>query len=145
MGVSFDRHNRELALTLEAAHSRHRVLHAADTTGRAVVSILTEKVLERPNITVISPAFALNLWLNETTHRCQGLSLIRDGQVQWMAAKAVILATGGGGQVFSQTTNPSVSTGDGVAMAWRAGAMLRDLEFFQFHPTALQRPGAPIF
>jgi L-aspartate oxidase len=145
MGVSFDRHNRELALTLEAAHSRHRVLHAADTTGRAVVSILTEKVLERPNITVISPAFALNLWLNETTHRCQGLSLIRDGQVQWMAAKAVILATGGGGQVFSQTTNPSVSTGDGVAMAWRAGAMLRDLEFFQFHPTALQRPGAPHF
>jgi L-aspartate oxidase len=70
---------------------------------------------------------------------------MRAGKIEWWPAKVVVLATGGGGQVFSQTTNPSLSTGDGVAMAWRAGAQLRDLEFFQFHPTALTVPGAPRF
>ncbi|MEB3278154.1 MAG: L-aspartate oxidase [Lyngbya sp.] len=145
MGVLFDRHNQNLALTLEAAHSRHRVLHAADTTGRAVVSILAERVLERQNIQLVCPAFALNLWLDLQTQHCQGLSVIYDNQVRWIRASAVVLATGGGGQVFSETTNPSVSTGDGVAMAWRSGALLRDLEFFQFHPTALKVPGAPRF
>lgn len=145
LGVTFDRHEQELALTLEAAHSRHRVLHAADTTGRAVVTTLTERVLERPNIKIISPAFALELWIDEVTQRCQGVSLIHNNQIHWVKAGAVVLATGGGGQVFSQTTNPAVSTGDGVAMAWRAGALLRDLEFFQFHPTALTQPEAPRF
>ncbi|MFZ1029399.1 MAG: L-aspartate oxidase [Limnoraphis robusta] len=145
MGVVFDRHKQNLALTLEAAHSRHRVLHAADTTGRAVVSILGAKVLERPNIQLVCPAFALKLWLNPQTQHCQGISVIYDNQVRWIRASAVVLATGGGGQVFSQTTNPSVSTGDGVAMAWRSGALLRDLEFFQFHPTALKISGAPRF
>ncbi|WP_413159999.1 L-aspartate oxidase [Capilliphycus salinus ALCB114379] len=145
MGVLFDRHDQNLALTLEAAHSRHRVLHAADTTGRAVVSILAERVLERQNIRLVCPAFALNLWLDPQTQHCLGLSVIFDSQVRWIRASAVVLATGGGGQVFSQTTNPSVSTGDGVAMAWRSGALLRDLEFFQFHPTALKIPGAPRF
>ena len=62
-------------------------------------------------------------------------------KITWIRARAVILATGGGGQVFAQTTNPAVSTGDGVAIAWRAGAILRDLEFVQFHPTALSKPG----
>ncbi|MDY7024584.1 MAG: L-aspartate oxidase, partial [Cyanobacteriota bacterium] len=145
MGVLFDRHQQDLALTLEAAHSRHRVLHAADTTGRAVVSILTQQVLKRPNIQLICPAFALNLWMDTETGRCQGLSAIYNDQVRWIRAQAVVLATGGGGQVFSQTTNPTVSTGDGVAIAWRAGGLLRDLEFFQFHPTALKLPGAPRF
>lgn len=145
LGVLFDRHDQNLALTLEAAHSRHRVLHAADTTGRAVVSILAERVLERQNIRLVCPAFALNLWLDPQTQHCRGLSVIHNNRVRWIAASAVVLATGGGGQVFSQTTNPSVSTGDGAAMAWRSGAILRDLEFFQFHPTALKIPGAPRF
>jgi L-aspartate oxidase len=145
MGVSFDRHNDDLAMTLEAAHSRPRVLHAADTTGRAIVSTLTAKVLERPNITILSQAIALSVWLNPTTNRCQGISLLCNSQINWIKASAVILATGGGGQVFAQTTNPSVSTGDGVALAWRAGAVLRDLEFVQFHPTALTVTGAPRF
>jgi L-aspartate oxidase len=145
MGVLFDRHDQNLALTLEAAHSRHRVLHAADTTGRAVVSILAEQVLNRQNIQLVCPAFALNLWLDPQTQHCQGISVICNRQVRWIKASAVVLATGGGGQVFSQTTNPSVSTGDGVAMAWRAGTLLRDLEFFQFHPTALKISGAPRF
>ncbi|MEG3989007.1 L-aspartate oxidase [Microcoleus sp. S28C3] len=144
MGVAFDRTGPDLALTLEAAHSRRRVLHAADTTGKAVISTLTAKVLGRKNIQLVSPAFALSLWLDETG-RCQGISSICGSQVKWLRAQVVVLATGGGGQVFAQTTNPSVSTGDGVAIAWRAGALLRDLEFVQFHPTALSTAGAPRF
>ncbi|MEG4229114.1 L-aspartate oxidase [Microcoleus sp. N9_B2] len=144
MGVAFDRTGPDLALTLEAAHSRRRVLHSADTTGKAVVSTLTAKVLNRKNIQLVSPAFALSLWLDKNG-RCQGISSICDSRVKWLRAEAVVLATGGGGQVFAQTTNPSVSTGDGVAIAWRAGALLRDLEFVQFHPTALSKAGAPRF
>ena len=145
MGVAFDRKNNQLAMTLEAAHSRPRVLHAADTTGRAIVNTLTTRVLERPNIRVLSQALVLSLWQLPETGRVQGVSLLYDGKIIWLKASAVILATGGGGQVFAQTTNPSVSTGDGVAIAYRAGAILRDLEFFQFHPTALTKPGAPHF
>ena len=175
LGVGFDRSpDAGLALTLEAAHSRRRVLHASDTTGRAVVSALTAKVLERQNIQVLSPGFVLSLWLApaETTEkpedagadagenagadivnaaagqsstRCRGVCLVYENKITWVPARAVVIATGGGGQVFAQTTNPPVSTGDGVAMAWRAGATLRDLEFFQFHPTALSKTGAPRF
>jgi L-aspartate oxidase len=145
MGVAFDRHDGTLALTLEAAHSRRRVLHAADTTGREVVSTLTAQVLRRKNIHVLSQALTLDLWMNEAIDRCQGICLLYQGQVLWLRAEAVILATGGGGQVFAQTTNPELSTGDGVAIAHRAGAVLRDLEFVQFHPTALTKPGAPRF
>jgi len=145
MGVTFDRRGEQLALTLEAAHSRPRVLHAADTTGRAVVSTLTALVLRQANITVLERAFALSVWLNPDTGDCQGVQLMYQGQISWRRAGAVVLATGGGGQVFAQTTNPDVSTGDGVAIAWRAGAILRDLEFVQFHPTALTKPGAPHF
>lgn len=145
MGVAFDRHEKRLAMTLEAAHSHPRVLHAADTTGKAIISTLTATVVERPNIRIVSQAIALSLWIDPQTGRCQGISLLDRGRIRWIRASAVILATGGGGQVFAQTTNPSVSTGDGVVLAWRAGAVLRDLEFFQFHPTALTVPGAPRF
>jgi len=145
MGVAFDRQGQALALTLEAAHSRNRVLHAADTTGREVITTLTDQVLRRPNIQVIQQALALSLWREPETFSCQGISLFYQGAVQWVQAGAVVLATGGGGQVFAQTTNPAVSTGDGVAIAYNAGAILRDLEFVQFHPTALTKPGADRF
>jgi L-aspartate oxidase len=145
MGVAFDRQGADLALTIEAAHSRPRVLHAADTTGRAMVSTLAAQVLSRPNIQVITQAFALSLWLAPETGCCQGMSLLYQSQIVWVRARAIVLATGGGGQVFAQTTNPAVSTGDGVALAHRVGVILRDLEFFQFHPTALTKPGAPRF
>ncbi|MBO9998195.1 MAG: L-aspartate oxidase [Cyanobacteria bacterium SID2] len=146
LGVAFDRQNdRKLALTLEAAHSRRRVLHAADTTGRAVVSTLSQQVARRSNITPISHAFVLDLWLDRWGNSCQGVCVLHRGKIRWIRSRAVVLATGGGGQVFAQTTNPSVSTGDGVALAWRAGAIVRDLEFVQFHPTALTKPGAPRF
>ncbi|MEO1069696.1 MAG: L-aspartate oxidase, partial [Cyanobacteria bacterium J06638_6] len=143
LGVAFDRHGGQLAMTLEAAHSRRRVLHAADTTGRAIVSILAEAVLQRPNIRVFERAFALDLWM--AAGRCQGALVACDRQLQWLSAQATVLATGGGGQVYAQTTNPAASTGDGIAMAWRAGAQLRDLEFVQFHPTSLAKTGAPPF
>lgn len=150
LGVAFDRSGQQLAMTLEAAHSRKRVLHAADTTGRAIVSTLAQQVLNRENIQVFSQTFALDLWMEPGAGgSCRGVCvsqpLSAGVQIQWLPARAVVLATGGGGQVFSQTTNPAASTGDGVAMAWRSGAQLRDLEFFQFHPTALTRPGAPRF
>lgn len=143
MGVGFDRQEGALALTLEAAHSRRRVLHAADTTGRAMVTTLIAQVLARKNIQVLQQSFVLDLWLEQ--QRCQGVTLLYNAQILRLKAGAVILATGGGGQVYAQTTNPAVSTGDGVAMAWRAGAQVRDLEFVQFHPTALTKPGAPRF
>ncbi|MEH2357354.1 L-aspartate oxidase [Nostoc sp.] len=145
LGVAFDRHGQALALTLEAAHSRRRVLHAADTTGREVTTTLTAQVLRRQNIQVIQQALALSLWIEPETGCCQGISLFYQGKITWIRAGAVVLATGGGGQVFAQTTNPAVSTGDGVAIASRAGAILRDLEFVQFHPTALTKPGADRF
>lgn len=143
MGVAFDRKGDDLALTLEAAHSRRRVLHAADATGRAMVSTLAAQVLSRENIQVLSQAFVLNLWMDDQT--CRGVCLLYENQLCWLQARAIVLASGGGGQVFAQTTNPSISTGDGVAMAWRVGAELCDLEFVQFHPTALTYPGAPRF
>ncbi len=151
-GVGFDRvsvplndgrSGETLALTLEAAHSRPRVLHAADTTGRALVSTLADRVLAQSNISVLTHAFALDLWLE--AGQCRGISLLYNRQITWVSATAVVLATGGGGQVYAQTTNPDVSTGDGVGMAHRAGALLRDLEFVQFHPTALTKAGAPRF
>ncbi|MFP4652284.1 MAG: FAD-binding protein, partial [Phormidium sp.] len=119
LGVAFDRHRDDLALTLEAAHSRRRVLHAADTTGRAVVSTLSRQVAGRENITTLSKAFVVDLWIDETGG-CRGVSVLYEGRISWVQARAVVLATGGGGQVFAKTTNPSVSTGDGVAIAARA-------------------------
>lgn len=145
LGVDFDRQGEKLATTLEAAHSYPRVLHSRDTTGRAIVDVLMATVLKRPNIQVISGAMALSIWPNHETGRCQGISVLYQSQIRWLQAKAVVLATGGGGQVFAKTTNPEVSTGDGIAIAWRGGAAVRDLEFFQFHPTALMKPGAPHF
>ncbi len=145
LGVAFDRSGSDLALTLEAAHSRHRVLHAADTTGSQVVTTLSAQVLQRQNIKIIQQALALDLWLHPETGVILGISLFYEGEIRWIQASAVILATGGGGQVFAQTTNPAISTGDGVAIAWNAGAILRDLEFMQFHPTALTKPGADRF
>jgi L-aspartate oxidase len=151
-GVDFDRlDDKSLALTLEAAHSRRRVLHAADATGRELVSTLARRVVDRPNIQVLEGVLVLDLLLEKTPagDRCVGVSCIDFKQdpdkVIGLLAPVTVLATGGGAQVFSQNTNPPASTGDGVAIAWRAGAEVRDLEFVQFHPTALAIEGAPRF
>jgi L-aspartate oxidase len=143
LGMDFDRHNGSLSTTLEAAHSHRRVLHAQDRTGGALVDALERRVLQRPGLVRLQGALALELWIE--AGRCCGLQMLHAGSLRWLQAGAVVLATGGGGHLYANTTNPSQASGDGIAMAWQAGAKIRDLEFVQFHPTALMLPGAPHF
>lgn len=143
LGMDFDRQGSQLSTTLEAAHSHRRVLHAQDRTGGALVDALERQVLSREGLLRRSGALALQLWVENG--RCCGLQVLDGERLQWLQARAVVLATGGGGHLFANTTNPAAASGDGIAMAWRAGAVIRDLEFVQFHPTALMLPGAPHF
>lgn len=143
LGMAFDRENGALSTTLEAAHSHRRVLHAQDRTGGALVDALEREVRGRPLLERREGVPALQLWVEGG--RCVGLQVLHHHQLRWLRAGAVVLACGGGGHLFSHTTNPSQATGDGVVMAWAAGAQIRDLEFVQFHPTALMLPGAPHF
>jgi L-aspartate oxidase len=143
LGMAFDRNGRTLSTTLEAAHSHRRVLHAQDRTGGALVDALEREVRRRPGLEQRQGVVALRLWVE--AGRCRGLQVLEQGCIHWLAARAVVLATGGGGHLFAHTTNPVQSSGDGLAMAWQAGAQVRDLEFVQFHPTALMLPGAPHF
>ena len=144
-GARFDSDTTgEPALALEAAHSVRRVLHAGDTTGREIGRVLWSRVVTLPTVTIVKHALVTDLITRDG--RVHGVRFF-DGQGKRRAveARATLLATGGAGQVFRETTNPSVATGDGVALAWYAGACLADLEFVQFHPTALSLPGAPRF
>jgi L-aspartate oxidase len=143
LGMAFDRSGAELSTTLEAAHSHRRVLHAQDRTGGALVDALERQVQQRPNVVQRQGVMALQLWLE--AGRCCGVQVLQADRVSWIGSRAVVLATGGGGHLFAHTTNPDQASGDGLAMAWQAGAQLRDLEFVQFHPTALMLPGAPHF
>jgi len=143
LGMAFDRVDGGLSATLEAAHSHRRVLHAQDRTGGALVEALEREVSHRPLLLQRKGLVALRLWVEQGS--CLGLQVLEGDRVRWLRAGAVILASGGGGHLFEKTTNPSQATGDGVAMAWQAGAQVRDLEFVQFHPTALMLPGAPHF
>ncbi|MEB3275430.1 MAG: L-aspartate oxidase [Cyanobacteriota bacterium] len=143
LGMAFDRSNGELSTTLEAAHSHRRVLHAQDRTGGALVDALEREVQARPNVVQRKGLMALQLWVEAGC--CLGLQVLGPDHIGWVSSQAVVLATGGGGHLFAHTTNPSQASGDGLAMAWAAGARLRDLEFVQFHPTALMLPGAPHF
>ncbi|MEB3200996.1 MAG: L-aspartate oxidase, partial [Synechococcaceae cyanobacterium] len=143
LGMDFDRHNHGLSTTLEAAHSHRRVLHAQDRTGGALVDALERQVRQRPGLLQRKGLPALQLWVE--AGRCVGLQVADGGTLRWLRAGAVVLASGGGGHLFAHTTNPSQASGDGVAMAWSAGARVRNLEFVQFHPTALMLPGAPHF
>ena len=143
LGMDFDRNGEVLSTTLEAAHSHRRVLHAQDRTGGALVEALERRVAAREGLTRRAGMLALQLLVEEG--RCCGLQVLDGERVQWLHARAVVLATGGGGHLFANTTNPPQASGDGIAMAWQAGAVIRDLEFVQFHPTALMLPGAPHF
>jgi L-aspartate oxidase len=140
LGVAFDMHNGELARGLEAAHSSARVLHAGgDSTGLSIETALVRAV-RNSGVTILDHTFACDLVLDNGM--VTGLEVIdAENTRRTLSADAVILASGGAGQLFLHTTNPSVATGDGVAMALRAGAELADLEFYQFHPTALATPG----
>jgi L-aspartate oxidase len=132
------------ALGREAAHSVRRVLHAGDATGREIGRVLWEQVRRLPSVETIDHALVVEVLVEDGC--AQGLRCYdADGASREVRASATLLATGGAGQVFRETTNPAVATGDGIALAFHAGARVADLEFVQFHPTALNRAGAPRF
>ncbi|WP_019536391.1 L-aspartate oxidase [Paenibacillus ginsengihumi] len=145
MGTEFDMEDGQFALTKEGAHSQRRILHAqGDATGAEIVRALSEKAKQEANIDVWDDHFVIDL-ITEDGECCGALVQKPDGQRLFVRAMATVLCTGGAGQLFRYTTNPDVATGDGIAIAYRAGADIRDVEFIQFHPTALCYPGAPRF
>jgi L-aspartate oxidase len=132
------------ALGREGAHSVRRVLHARDATGREIGRTLWAKVVGHPRLRVFENALATALAVEDGI--CRGVHVLLDGGERLtLQSRAVLLATGGAGQVFSQTTNPAIASGDGLARAWRAGARVSDLEFVQFHPTVLDVRDTPRF
>ncbi len=149
-GAEFDRDGVKLAFTREGAHSRNRILHAhGDSTGQEIARSLYRKAASMPNIRFESYTAITDLLTAGTggERRAAGAVVFDEkrNELRSVQARAVLLATGGLGRVFKETTNPDVATGDGVAMAWRAGARISNLEFVQFHPTALHVEGAPRF
>lgn len=150
-GVQFDRHQEngveEMDLAREGGHTRRRILHHGDTTGKEIATRLLEACRRTPGITFFENHFGIDLITTArlgmaTGDRCLGLYVLDEvtGEVDRFLSDRVVLATGGCGRVYLYTTNPSIATGDGVAMAWRAGATLANMEFVQFHPTCLYHP-----
>jgi L-aspartate oxidase len=143
-GARFDREpSGDLAFGREGAHRLRRVLHAADATGREIGRTLWARVAQHSSVRVERHAMATSLIVE--AGRCVGARYSTPQGAGTVHAGAVLLATGGAGQVFRETTNPSIATGDGVMLGWFAGARVMDMEFVQFHPTALDVPGAPRF
>ena len=155
-GVPFTRDEQaELGfhLTREGGHSQRRIIHAADATGHAVQVTLEEKVRQHPNITLLEQHMAIDLITSDKlgirngAPHCYGLYVqdVDSHKVMTIAADQTVLATGGAGKVYLYTTNPDTATGDGIAMAWRAGCRVSNMEFIQFHPTCLYHPYAKSF
>ena len=145
-GAEFDREGPKLLFAREGAHSRSRVLHShGDSTGREIARTLYRTAAAQPNVRFAGFTAVADLLVKEG--RVVGALILdaRRGALFPVLAQATLLATGGLGRVYADTTNPDVATGDGVAMAWRAGAVISDIEFVQFHPTALHVEGAPRF
>lgn len=150
-GVRFTEKERSLDLGLEGGHSRRRILHAGDLTGREIERALAQACREDPRIRIFEDHAAVDLLLEEDParvppgrNRCWGAYVldVRTGEVKAFRAKAVLLATGGAGRVYLYTSNPDIATGAGMSMAYRAGARLANLEFVQFHPTCLFNPAS---
>ena len=143
--------NPEYHLTREGGHSHRRVVHAADATGQAIETTMEERVRENANITVFEHHNAVDLWCERDVHgrskRVTGLHALntQSGEVRAFSAPFVVLATGGVSKVYLYTSNPDICTGDGIAMAWRAGCRVANMEFTQFHPTCLYHPKAKSF
>jgi L-aspartate oxidase len=138
LGVEFEKEKDRLKLTSEGGHQLNRIAYTGDYTGNEIESILVKRVREHPNIEVFENTFAVDLIRRGRT--IHGAKIItRKNRIDTIFADAVIIATGGAGQVYKYTTNPAIATGDGIAMAARAGAKLQNLEFIQFHPTALAK------
>jgi L-aspartate oxidase len=150
-GVPFTRGDEGYHLTREGGHSVRRVIHVNDSTGNAVQEVLTRKVRNHPNITVLENHIAIDLItgakLGLKKNRCFGGYFldIKTGHAITLGAQNTVIATGGAGKVYLYTTNPDTSTGDGIAMAWRAGCDVANMEFIQFHPTCLYHPNAKSF
>ncbi len=146
-GARFDKAGDEYAFAREAAHSRDRIMRAGgDATGTEMVRALLDEARSLPQIAWRDHHFTVDL-LKDGEGRCRGASVLDEssGEVRQVKARAVVLSTGGAGQIYARTTNPPVATGDGIAMAYRAGAIVEDMEFVQFHPTALYLPATPQF
>lgn len=141
LGVEFDKTNGVWDAALEGGHSKARVLHSTDASGHEIALALVAAVRNHADIQIMEDAFALDVSVR--SGKCIGAHILYKDQLMHIRARHTVLATGGLGQVFSRTTNPAVATGDGIAMAYRAGARLVDMEFIQFHPTALVKEGAP--
>ena len=150
-GVPFTKDEAGYHLTREGGHSARRVIHVADATGFAVQDTLTKKVRANPNITILESHIAIDLITGEKLgtgeNRCFGAYVLdsRNGEVITIGATNTLIATGGAGKVYLYTTNPDTSTGDGIAMAFRAGCRISNMEFIQFHPTCLYHPQAKSF
>ena len=155
LGVDFSRGGRGFELGREGGHSRRRIVHASDFTGRAIEHVLLDRVRAHPNIELVEDQLAVDLILDSRLGRrrahqrdaCWGAYVLDrgTGRIRPVTARATVLATGGSGKVYLYTTNPDVATGDGLAMAYRAGAPVESLEFVQFHPTCLYHPRARTF
>ncbi len=145
-GVDFDlQEDREYHLTREGGHSHRRIIHAADATGRAISEVLSERAVAAQNIEIFTHRVAVDLVARDG--RCQGAYILdrKTERVDLFQAKSVILATGGASKAYLYTSNPDGASGDGIAMAWRAGCRVANLEFNQFHPTCLYHPQAKSF
>ncbi|WP_350343761.1 L-aspartate oxidase [Proteinivorax tanatarense] len=144
-GVKFDQSEGEIALTREGAHSRRRVLHAkGDGTGKVIRETLEKCLIKRKNVKVLEKTFAIDI-ITEGKEVNGVTYLDENNKCKIIETPYVVVASGGASQLYSYTTNPEVSTGDGIAMAYRAGAKMRDMEFVQFHPTALYLKNTPRF
>lgn len=143
LGVGFNRIQGKLDLAREGGHSRRRIVHARDATGREIEKALVYNIRHNPNIEIFEANIVIDLLMENG--RCVGAyALDTDrNKINSFFAKAAILATGGAGRVYKNSSNPKIATGDGLAMAFRAGAKLQDMEFVQFHPTALNKKGCP--
>lgn len=146
IGAHFDRKDGKLSLTREGAHSRRRILHASgDATGAEIQNVLSSRIREDGHVVVHENLQAVDLLVYDNS--CYGVLVCNSdtGMLEVHRGAAVVLATGGLGMLFEHNTNPAVATGDGIAMAYRAGAEVMDMEFIQFHPTVLSLPGVPRF
>jgi L-aspartate oxidase len=146
LGVRFTERQSVVDLGLEAGHSHRRILHAGDITGREIERALVDAVRRNRKVRVVENHLAVDLLLDRSG-ACRGAYVMdrASGRISPYTADAVILATGGAGKVYLYTSNPDIATGDGMAMAWRAGAVMADMEFVQFHPTCLYHPQAKSF
>lgn len=139
-GVNFDKDDQgNLLLTKEGGHSKRRIIHFKDTTGQEIVRGLLAAAKKRKNVTIMEDTFAVDLIMEG--HTAIGLKILKESHLRHIYAHHIVIASGGIGELYANTTNANIATGDGLAMAYRAGADIKDMEFVQFHPTALNVPG----